>query len=287
MLDSILKYTFLQHAIIGAILASIICGIIGTIIVEKKLVMMSGGIAHTAFGGVGMGYFLKIEPIIGALIFAIISSFGIVGIKRKSRVNTDTIIGMFWSLGMALGIIFISLTPGYPPDISSYLFGDILTVSKMDLCIMAILDFVVIFIIIAFYNNLKAYLFDEEFSMVIGINAKLMEYIVFLLIAFSVVVLIRVVGIILVIALLTVPPAISKIFTFNLRKIMELSILFGVVFSLLGLFISYKLHIASGASIIIVAVGTYITFIIITKLIKRTGIHHDIGMNNKKTLNGV
>lgn len=283
MIDAILKYTFLQHAIIGAILASIICGIIGTIIVEKKLVMMSGGIAHTAFGGVGMGYFLKIEPIIGALIFAIISSFGIVVIKRKSRVNTDTIIGMFWSLGMALGIIFISLTPGYPPDISSYLFGDILTVSKMDLYIMAILDFIVIFIIIAFYNNLKAYLFDEEFSMVIGINAKLMEYIVFLLIAFSVVVLIRVVGIILVIALLTVPPAISKIFTFNLRKIMELSILFGVVFSLLGLFISYKLHIASGASIIIVAVGTYITFIIITKLIKRTGIYHDIGMNNKKT----
>lgn len=276
MIDSILNYTFLQHAIIGAILASIICGIIGTIIVEKKLVMMSGGIAHTAFGGVGMGYFLKIEPIIGALIFAVISSFGIVKIKRKAKVNTDTIIGMFWSLGMALGIIFISLTPGYPPDVSSYLFGDILTVSKMDLYIMTVLDFIVIFIITAFYNNIKAYLFDEEFSKVIGINAKLMEYTVFLLIAFSVVVLIRVVGIILVIALLTVPPAVSKIFTFNLRKIMELSVLFGVVFSLLGLFISYKLHIASGASIIIVAVGTYIIFITVSKLIKKIRIHHDI-----------
>ncbi len=268
MIETIFKYTFLQNAIVGAILASVICGIIGTIIVEKKLVMMSGGIAHTAFGGVGMGYFLKIEPIIGALIFAVLSSFGIVEIKKRSKVNTDTIIGMFWSLGMALGIIFISLTPGYPPDISSYLFGDILTVSKVDLYIMAGLDFVVIFIVIAFYNNIKAYLFDEEFSKVIGINVKLMEHMVFLLIAFSVVVLIRVVGIILVIALLTVPPAISKIFTSNLRKIMQLSILFGVLFSLSGLFISYKLHIASGASIIIVAVSTYILFSMGTKLLK-------------------
>lgn len=130
MIDAILKYTFLQNAIISAVLASIICGIIGTIIVEKKLVMMSGGIAHSAFGGIGMGYFLNIEPIIGALIFAIISSFGIVTIKEKSELNADTIIGMFWTLGMALGIIFISITSGYPPDISSYLFGDILTASK-------------------------------------------------------------------------------------------------------------------------------------------------------------
>lgn len=274
MIDAILKYTFLQHAIIGAVLASIICGIIGTIIVEKKLVMMSGGIAHAAFGGVGMGYFLKIEPIIGALIFSILSSFGIVEIKRRSKVNTDTIIGMFWSLGMALGIIFISLTPGYPPDISSYLFGDILTVSNVDLYIMAGLDSAVIFIVIAFFNNIKAYLFDEEFSKVVGINVKLMEYIVFLLIAFSVVVLIRVVGIILIIALLTVPPAISKIFTYNLKKIMGLSILFGVSFSLLGLFISYKIHIASGASIIIVAVGTYIMFFMGTKLLKVKGRSH-------------
>ncbi|PRR81031.1 metal ABC transporter permease [Clostridium vincentii] len=269
MIDTILKYTFLQHAIIGAILASIICGVIGTIIVEKKLVMMSGGIAHAAFGGVGMGYFLKIEPIIGALIFSIASSFGIVEIKKRSKVNTDTIIGMFWSLGMALGIIFISLTPGYPPDISSYLFGDILTVSKLDLYIMAGLDFIVIFIVIAFYNNIKAYLFDEEFSEVVGINVKLMEHMVFLLIAFSVVVLIRVVGIILVIALLTVPPAISKMFTYNLKKIMMFSILFGVSFSLIGLFISYKIHIASGASIIIVAVSSYIIVSIGTKLLRR------------------
>lgn len=137
---------------------------------------------------------------------------------------------------------------------------------------MAGLDAIVIFIVIALFNNIKAYLFDEEFSKVVGINVKLMEYVVFILIAFSVVVLIRVVGIILIIALLTalltVPPAISKLFTFNLKKIMLLSILFGVVFSLLGLYISYKLRIASGASIIIVAVNTYVIFFMTTKFIK-------------------
>lgn len=272
MIDAILKYTFLQNAIISAVLASIICGIIGTIIVEKKLVMMSGGIAHSAFGGIGMGYFLNIEPIIGALIFAIISSFGIVTIKEKSELNADTIIGMFWTLGMALGIIFISITSGYPPDISSYLFGDILTASKTDIYIMFILDCIVIFMIIAFFNYIKAYLFDIEFSSVIGMNVKLIEYIVFLLIAFSVVILIKVVGIMLVIALLTVPPAISKLFTWDLKKIMGLSIIFGLIFSLSGLFISYKLHIASGATIIIIAVCSYVISLVVTRLFKKTQI---------------
>lgn len=275
MIEAVFKYIFLQHAIISSILASIICGIIGTIIVEKRLVMMSGGIAHTAFGGVGMGYFLGVEPIIGALFFSIAASFGIVEIKKRSTVNTDTIIGMFWSLGMALGIIFISLTPGYPPDMSSYLFGNILTVTKIDLYMMIILDLIVIFSLIAFYNNIKAYLFDEEFSKLVGINVSLIEYMIFIFIAFSVVVLIRVVGIILIIALLTVPPAISKIFTGNLRNIMGLSILFGIAFSLLGLVVSYNLHIASGASIIILAVSSYVIFFLCDKYLKRWEIFYN------------
>lgn len=269
MIEAVFKYVFLQHAIISSILASIICGIIGTIIVEKKLVMMSGGIAHTAFGGVGMGYFFGIEPIIGALFFSIGASFGIVEIKKRSTVNADAIIGMFWSLGMALGIIFISLTPGYPPDMSSYLFGDILTVTKMDLYMMIVLDLIVVFLLIGFYKNIKAYLFDEEFSKLVGINVSLVEYMLFIFIAFSVVVLIRVVGIILIIALLTVPPAISKLFTGNLRNIMVLSIIFGIVFSFLGLIISYRLHIASGASIIMVAVGSYVAFFLFDKYLRK------------------
>lgn len=269
MITAIFKYTFLQHAFIAAILASIACGIIGTIIVEKKLVMMSGGIAHTAFGGVGLGYFLNIEPIIGALIFSIFSSIGITTIKRKTHANSDTLIGMFWSMGMALGILFISFMPSYPPDMSSYLFGDILTVSRVDLKIMFLVDLIIFLIITCFFNLCKAYLFDEEFCYTLGVNTTLLEYILFILIACTIVVLIRVVGIILVIALLTVPPAISKEFSSNLKSIMLLSTILGMILCVLGLIVSYEFHIPSGASIIIITVFAYLIVLFFKGIYKK------------------
>ncbi|HHW48830.1 MAG TPA: metal ABC transporter permease [Clostridiaceae bacterium] len=258
MFEALLKYSFLQNALIGSILASIACGIIGTLIVEKKLVMMSGGIAHTSFGGVGMGYFLNIEPIIGALIFAVTAAAGISVINKKSRTNTDVLVGMFWSVGMAMGILFISFTPGYPPDMASYLFGDILTVSHLDLIIMLILDIAVMIVITALYDHFKAYLFDEEFASVVKIRTAILEYLLYIMIAFTIVVLIRVVGIVLVIALLTVPPAIAKFITYDLKKIILSSVILGMLFCIAGLWISYELHIASGASIILVAGLTYV-----------------------------
>ncbi|HZK01606.1 MAG TPA: metal ABC transporter permease [Anaerovoracaceae bacterium] len=258
MLNALLQYSFLQNAFIVAVLACIACGIMGTIIIEKKMVMMSGGIAHAAFGGIGLGYLLGIEPLIGALFFSILSAIAIAIIHRKTNTNTDILIGMFWALGMALGILFIAFTPGYPPDMTSYLFGDILMVSQMDLVITIVLNCIVVFIIIAFFNSLKAYLFDEEFAAVIGVPTSLLEYTVFVLIALTVVVLIRVVGIILIIALLTVPPSIAKQFTFQLRDVIWLSIIIGIVFCLAGLWLSYSLHIPSGAVIIIVSVCSYI-----------------------------
>lgn len=263
MIEAISKYTFLQNAIYSAFLASIVCGIIGSIIIEKKLVMMSGGIAHTSFGGIGMGYYLNIEPIIGALIFSILSSITIAGIRKKTGTNSDTLIGIFWAMGMALGILFVAFTPGYPPDISSYLFGDILTVSKFDLTVMILLDILVIFVIVAFFNYWKAFLFDDEFTSVLGVETRIFDYTLFIIIALTIVVLIRVVGIILVIALLTVPSAIAKLFTYNLKKMMGLAILFGMFFSLAGLWLSYQFNIASGATIILLAGISYIITIII------------------------
>ncbi|WMJ80244.1 metal ABC transporter permease [Clostridium sp. MB40-C1] len=263
MINAFIQYAFIRHAVFGIVLASIVCGIIGTIIIEKKLVMMSGGIAHTAFGGIGMGYFLGIEPIIGALIFSILSSLGIAKINRGSNTNSDTLTAMFWSLGMALGILFIAFTPGYPPDMTSYLFGDVLKVSKLDIKVMIIINILVVFIITMFFNYFKFYLFDEEFTSVLGINTIFFEYVLYILIACTIVVLIRVVGIILVIALLTVPPAIVKQFTYDLKKIMIISIILGAIFGLTGLVFSYYFNIASGASIIIFAVGSYmITYFI-------------------------
>ena len=257
MIEAVLKYNFLQNAIMAAILASVACGVIGTYIMEKKLVMMSGGIAHTAFGGIGLGYFLKVEPILTALGVSVIAAVAVAAVKRRALTDSDLLIGMFWSLGMALGVVFIAMTPGYPPDTASYLFGNILAVSRADLRLILGLDGLVILAVTALFQTFKAYIFDEEFSSVAGVPVRMLEYLLFVLVAVTVVILIRVVGIILVIALLTAPPAIAKQFSFDMKKIMALSVGLGIVFCLSGLWLSYSVRLASGASIVLVAVGSY------------------------------
>ena len=241
----------------AAVLASIACGVIGVYIMEKKLVMMSGGIAHTAFGGIGLGYFLKVEPIFTALGVSVIAALAVAALKRKAKTDSDLLIGMFWSLGMALGVVFIAMTPGYPPDIASVLFGNILAVSRSDLRLILGLDILVLATVTAFYQMFKAYIFDEEFASVAGVPVRALEYLMYILVAVTVVVMIRVVGIILVIALLTAPPAIAKQFTYDMKKIMALSVLLGIGFCFAGLWVSYTVRLASGASIVLVAVGAY------------------------------
>lgn len=257
MIHALLEYQFMQHAFIASLLASIVCGMIGVIVVEKKLVMMSGGIAHTAYGGVGLGYLLGFEPIIGAFLFSIAAALGIGVIKRKGGVQADIIIGLFWSLGMALGIVFIALMPGYPPDLNSYLFGNILSVTRADLSLMVLLTLPVLFIVLSLFNVWKAYLFDEEFASIIGIKTAFLEYLLLILVAMTVVVLIRVAGIILVLALLTAPAAMASFFSKKLKTRMLLAVLFGAFFCISGLWISYALNIASGACIIILSVACY------------------------------
>ncbi len=257
MVQSILSYNFMQNALAAAVVASLICGIIGTIIVEKGLVSMSGGIAHASFGGIGLGYFIGIEPIIGGLLVATGASLGVGQIQRKTRTKADTVISMFWSAGMALGILFIALTPGYPPDMTSYLFGDILTVSDIYLRIMLVLAIGMSLLVFMFFNYFKLYLFDEEYAAILGINVLGLERTVYVMIALSIVVLIKVVGIILALALLTIPTATAKLFSDRLSTIMLLATIFGVVYSLTGLCISYYLDIPSGASIILNAIVIY------------------------------
>jgi len=268
MIEALFKYNFLQNAVYSALMASVVCGIIGTIIVEKKLVMMSGGIAHTSFGGVGLGYYLNIEPIFGAMFFALLSSVAIVTIRRKTEVDSDTLIGIMWAMGMSLGILFISFMKGYPPDMSSYLFGDILTVTNLDIKVMLVLVIFVVIAITALFNQWKAYLFDEEFSYVRGLNTNFYEYFLFILIALTVIVLIRVTGIILIIALLTAPPAMARLFTYNFKKIIILAIIFGIIFSILGLWLSYLFNIPSGASIILLIGSTYFLMATIVQKVK-------------------
>lgn len=260
MINALLNYQYMQNAVLASIFAGLVCGIMGVIIVEKKLIMMSGGIAHTAYGGVGLGYMLGIEPIIGAGVFSIFASLGVGYIKRKNIAKYDVIMGMFWSLGMALGSLFIALTPGYPPDVSSYLFGNILSITRTHLYLLIVLSLIVLALIVLFFNHIKAYLFDDEFAYVMGIKTVLFDYSLMIMIALAIVVLIRVIGIILVMALLTAPSATAALITNSLKKRMIISSLLVTVFCLFGLFIAYELNIAASSIIVILSVLTYFVF---------------------------
>lgn len=258
MVHAILEYQFLQNAMYAGFLASIVCGVIGVIIIEKKLIMMSGGIAHTSYGGVGLGYLMGFEPILGAFLFAAAAALGIGFIKRIGGALFDIAIALFWSLGMALGIVFIAIMPGYPPDLSSYLFGNILSVTRSDLLLMSILTLVVILVVVILFNDWKAYLFDEEFAYIIGVRTAFLEYLLLILIAMTVVVLIRVVGIILALSLLTIPAAAAAMVTGSLKKRMLYAVILGNIFSIIGLWISYRTNMASGASIVIISALFYL-----------------------------
>lgn len=261
----IFQYEFMQRAFIAAVLISVACGIVGTYVVIKRIVSLSGGISHAAFGGVGLGYFLGINPVLAAIPFSILSAVGIGIINQRVKVSEDTAIGILWSVGMALGIIFINLTPGYAPDLFSYLFGNILTVSNSDLFIMLILDLIIAATVFLFQREFLAISFDEEFSKVVGMHSEFIYMLLLSLVALNVVVLIKVVGVILIIALLSIPAAISKQFTHNIKKVMFFSVIIGIVLNIIGLFLSYTFNLASGATIILVLGTAFIIFSLLKK----------------------
>lgn len=248
----IFQYQFMQRALIAAVLVSVACGVVGSYVVIKRIVSLSGAISHAAFGGVGIGYFLGVNPVLAAIPFSIISAIAIGGVKQITDISEDTSIGILWSVGMAIGIIFINLTPGYAPDLFSYLFGSILTVNNTDLYIMLVLDLIIISTVYLFQREFLAVSFDEEFSEVVGLPALLVYMLLLALVALSVVVLIKVVGVILLIALFTIPAAISKQYTYNLKNLMVLATILGIVLTTVGLILSYIFNLASGATIVMV-----------------------------------
>jgi len=266
----VLQYEFMQNALIAGLLAAVACGIVGVYVVVKKVVFISGGIAHASFGGIGLGYLLGINPVLGAMFFTVASALGIGLVTRRTRLPEDTAIGILWAMGMALGIIFIGLAPGYAPDLFSYLFGNILTVPAFDLMIMLILDAIIIILVFLFYKEFLFLSFDEEFSTVTGVPTERLYLLLLCLVALTVVVLIRVVGIILVIALLTIPAALARQFTYDLKKMMLLAILAGGVFTFCGLWLSYLLDLASGATIILVSGTVLFISLGVSKLRKKS-----------------
>jgi len=261
-----LQYEFMRNALIAGALASVACGIVGVYVVTKRIVFISGGIAHASFGGIGLGYLVGISPVLGATFFSLTSALGMGLVTRRTRLPEDTAIGILWAVGMALGIVFIGLSPGYAPDLFSYLFGNILTVPASDLILMLILDMVIIGLVIALYKEFLVLSFDEEFGKVLGVPVERLYLLLLCMIALTVVVLLRVVGMILVIALLTIPTALAKQFTYDLRKMMLLAILFGAVFTFGGLWLSYALDLASGATIILLSGTTLLASFGFSKL---------------------
>lgn len=247
-----IQYEFMQNAFIAAVLVSIACGIVGTYVVVKKIVSISGGISHAAFGGIGLGYLVGINPIISAIPFSILSAISIGLINKRINISEDTAIGILWTTGMALGVIFINLSPGFAPDLFSYLFGSILTVPDSDLILMLILDIIILITVFLFNREFLAISFDEEFSRTVGINVERLYLLLLCLVALSVVVLIKVVGVILVIALLSIPAAISTQYTSSINKVMLFSVILGIFLNISGLWLSYVFNLASGATIVIV-----------------------------------
>ena len=244
------KYDFFLKAFIAAVFASISCGVIGSYIVSRRIVFISGGITHASFGGIGLAFFLGFNPILGAVIYAVFSALGIQFFTKVAEIREDSSIAIWWSLGMALGIIFVFLTPGYTPNLMSYLFGNILTVSVMELWLMFTLNVVIITFFVIFFSKILYIAFDEEFAKTAGLPVDFFNYLIMSLIALTVVLNIRVVGIILILSLLTIPQATANLFTNDFKKLLVLSSVFAFIGTISGLFISYFLDIPSGAAII-------------------------------------
>ena len=250
----VLQYDFIQNALIAGVLISIAAGIIGSLVVVNKITFLTGGIAHSSYGGIGLAIYLGLPVLLGATVFAVLTAVIIAFITLNNRNRIDAIIGMMWASGMAIGIIFVDLTPGYNVDLMSYLFGSIIAVSNDDLIYMTTLDVFIVCTVVFFYKQILAVSYDSEFATLRGINVKFFYTLILILAALCVVAAIKAVGLILVIALLTIPTYLAESFASRLSTMMVISSILATIFTILGLVVSYVYDISSGASIIMVAV---------------------------------
>ena len=263
----LLSYPFFQNALIGSLLASIACGIIGTYVVVRRLVFITGGITHASMGGIGMSFFFGWNPILSAMIFSILSSFGIEWLSSRQGVREDSAIGTFWSLGMAIGIIFIYLTPGFAPNLNDYLFGNILTITMSDIKYLAILSVILAIIFTVFHREILYAAFDEDFAKTRKIPVSFIKYTMMAFIAITIVLSIRLVGIVMLLSILTVPQMTANLFTSNFVKMIYGSILIGFIGCLIGLLLSAVLDVPSGVFIIF----TQIILFLILKVVLTVG----------------
>jgi zinc transport system permease protein len=260
------QFDFMRHALAAGLLASIICGIMGTLAVVNRIVFLAGGIAHAAYGGIGLALFFGWSYLAGTMGFSLAAAFLMAAVTLKAKNRADTIIGVIWATGMAIGIILIDLTPGYNVDLMSYLFGSILTVPTADLYMMLAVGIVITLLVAYYYKDLLALSYDEEFARIRGVPVKALYFGMIGLLAVTIVLVIRVVGLILVIALLTIPPFIVEKYARSLVQMMVGSSLLGAVFTIVGLWLAYAYDLTSGASIILVAGITFLISLLFDRL---------------------
>ena len=256
----IFQYSYLSNALIAAILCGILCGIVGTYIVSRRMVFLCGGITHASFGGLGMALYLGINPIGGALIFAILSSLGIEWASNRGKIREDSAIGITWSIGMAIGALFMSLTPGYTSgDLASYMFGSIITVTTTDVYLLSILTLLCVVCYSAWWRGIMYLAFDRQFAASQGINTNVISYMMSIIVAVTIVMAIRIMGIVLLLSLFTIPAVTANALTKSYSRITIWAAIIATTGAVMGLFVSYYLEIPSGASIIFILTLALIT----------------------------
>lgn len=266
MEEGIFQYGFIIKGFLGAVFASIVSGLAGTYIVSRRTVFLSGGITHASFGGIGIGYFTGINPVLGAAVFGILSALGVEYLSSRQKIREDSAIGIFWAFGMAVGIIFIYLTPGYTPNLMSYLFGSILTVTQGDIVALGIISAILIIYFGIFYRTMLYISFDEVYARTYSSHVVFFKYLTTALMALAIVMNIRMAGVVLVISLFTIPPNISMLFTNSYRAIVLWSVVTGFLGTSAGYAISYFAGIPTGATIIFTLVIIWIIAKIITRI---------------------
>ncbi|MFP4159123.1 MAG: metal ABC transporter permease [Desulfobacterales bacterium] len=253
----VLQFEFMRNALVAGLFASLICGVIGTFVVVNRLVFLAGGIAHAAYGGIGLGLFLGIPYIIGTLAFSLGAALIMTAVTLKSAHRSDTFIGVLWAVGMAVGVILTDLTPGYNVDLMSYLFGSILAVPSAEIWWMTALGAAVLVLTLVYYRDLLAISYDPEFASLRGVPVGPLYFLFMALVAVSIVFIIRVVGLILVIALLSIPPYIAEKYARTLGTMMALAVFLSMIFNVAGLWAAYAFDLSSGPCIILAAAAGF------------------------------
>ena len=261
------QHTFLQTAVAAALLASIGCGVMGTYVVVKRIAFLAGGIAHSVLGGMGAAVYFGFEPLHGALPAAMAAALLIGWVRLHWHAQEDTLISALWAIGMAIGVLFIAKAPGYQADLMSYLFGNILLVPRESLWFMIALDLLLLTFVLVYHRQFLAVVFDEEFARLRGVPVGFFYLLLLVLVAVTVVLLIQVVGLILVLALLTLPAAVAGHYVHSLGRMMLIATVLGALLSVSGLALSYGPDLPAGPTIILLAGGVYVLSAVLMKVL--------------------